>query len=120
MTFFRRNDEHNVASAETRKGIMVKLAAPSPYPGAFPSGSATRCWLATTGILVIGLALLGAIFQPEITSAYRVWTGSTAFNHCFLVLPVAAYLAWQRREMLASTLPQPSPWIALAALPLAF
>jgi exosortase A len=68
--------------------------------------------------LVLGLGLLGLLFQREVLAAYGVWTTSTAYGHCFFVLPLAAYLAWDRRAVLAGLAPRPLPWAALAMLPL--
>jgi len=69
--------------------------------------------------LVLGLSALGVLYQDEMRSAVAVWRASTAFSHCFLVLPVAAWLAWDRRKGLAGWQPQPLPWLGLLALPLA-
>ena len=68
-------------------------------------------------VLGVGLLLLGLLFHTEVIAAVRVWIDSTAYNHCFLVLPIVAYLLWDRRDVLASTTPIPNPWFALAAIP---
>ncbi len=73
---------------------------------------------ATATALAAGLALLALLFRDEIAAALRVWTNSTAYNHCFLVLPIAAYLAWDRRATLVGIAIRPAPWVGLAALPL--
>ena len=39
--------------------------------------------------LAAGLVALGLVFHEEIAAAVRVWSNSTAYNHCFLVLPIA-------------------------------
>jgi exosortase A len=78
-----------------------------------------RRWLTAAAALAAGVLALALVFRPEEAEAVRVWIDSTAYNHCFLVLPVAAYLAWDRRQALAATSPQPVPWLALAALPVA-
>ncbi|HTU56444.1 MAG TPA: exosortase A [Acetobacteraceae bacterium] len=56
-----------------------------------------RAWPALIG----GLMVFGAVFEPEVRAAVGVWMSSTAYNHCFLILPIAAWLAWQRRAMLS-------------------
>ena len=48
---------------------------------------------ATIG-LVIGLAALAVLFHTEIITAAKTWIDSTAYNHCFLVVPIALYLIW--------------------------
>jgi exosortase A len=67
--------------------------------------------------LAVPLALL-AIFAQETAAAIGVWSTSTAYGHCWLVLPIAAWLAWERRDVLPRLPPRPTLWPALAALPL--
>ena len=54
-----------------------------------------RAWLATALIALVAVLCLLALFWPEATGAFRVWVGSTAYNHCFLVLPLAGYMIWE-------------------------
>ncbi len=63
--------------------------------------------------------MLAALFHAEATAAFRVWNESTAFGHCYLVLPIAGWLAWERRGAWAVLTPRPLPWLAALALPLA-
>jgi exosortase len=72
----------------------------------------------TVAVLLLGLGVLALLFHAEIAAAISVWLGSTAYNHWFVVLPLAAFLAWERRGRLAGMPVQPAPWAALAALPL--
>ena len=65
----------------------------------------------------LGVAGLCALFVPEMQAATHVWFTSTAFGHCFLVLPIAAWLAWDRRSALVE--PSPMPAAALLMLPCA-
>lgn len=64
-------------------------------------------WRVLGGVLALAGLLLGYFFWQEIVGAYRVWLGSTAFSHCFLVLPVVGYLIWERRGVLAGVVPEP-------------
>ena len=73
-------------------------------------------WLRALLLLAVGLALLGWAFRTEIAAAVATWDSSTAYNHCWLVLPIAAWLGWQRRARLATLLPEPTAWPALIAL----
>ena len=50
-------------------------------------------------LLLAGL-VLGGMFWREIVGAWRVWVASPTYNHCFLVLPIALYLIWDRRATL--------------------
>jgi exosortase A len=71
--------------------------------------------------LAIGLALLllGALFNTEVAAAVSAWDSSTAYNHCFLVIPIALYLLWDRRFDLVGIAPRPAPLVLLLGLPLA-
>lgn len=69
--------------------------------------------------LAAGLLVLGVVFHREISAAVGVWMSSTAYNHCFLVLPIAIYLVWDRRESLRGLVATPVPAVALAGIPVA-
>jgi exosortase A len=68
--------------------------------------------------LVIGLAVLAALFHTEIAAAIKTWIDSTAYNHCFLVIPIAGFLIWDRRSSLHGLAAVPTPIAALLVLPL--
>ncbi len=69
-------------------------------------------------VLGLGLVVLGTVFSAEAAAAYRVWMDSTAYSHCLFVLPIALYLAWERRAEILAEPVVPWPWVALAALPI--
>ena len=85
----------------------VLAAAPQAQPR-------RAAWARALAILAAGMLALGLAFQAEIIAAIDTWDRSTAYHHCWLVLPVAAWLGWERRQRLQGLLPQP---LALAALP---
>ena len=64
--------------------------------------------------IAIGLLLLGGLFNTEVSAALQTWDASTAYNHCFLIIPIVLYLLWDRRSDLAGIPARPM----LAALPL--
>ncbi len=68
--------------------------------------------------LAIGLVSLGLMFHTEIATAVDIWIDSTAYNHCFLVIPIALFLIWDRRSSLHGLTAAPLPLISLLALPL--
>lgn len=78
---------------------------------------ADAAWRPALIALALGLAAWAAMFAEEIGAAVTVWNTSTAYNHCWLVGPIAAWLAWQRRERLAYLAPVPAPLFALLAIP---
>lgn len=78
-----------------------------------PAAIRTRPALAPALPFVLTLAaaclVWAALFREEIAAAVGVWSESTAYSHCFLVLPVAAFLAWDRRDRLAGLTLRPAP-----------
>lgn len=89
----------------------------APPPAASRAVPAPPGWRATVIALLLGLAALLAVFREEAEAALQVWNTSTAYNHCWLIAPIAAWLAWQRRHRLAVLAPEPAPLLALLALP---
>jgi exosortase A len=71
-------------------------------------------------MLALGVALLGLLFHTEAAAAVQTWIDSTAYSHCFFVIPIAAYLAWERRQMVAGIPIVPMPAAVLLVLPLSF
>lgn len=64
-------------------------------------------WPAAASLLLV-LLLLGLLFHAEIAAAIAIWISSTAYNHCVLIIPIAAYLIWERRAALVGLVPAPS------------
>jgi len=69
--------------------------------------------------LGLGLLLLGVTFKVEVAAAIQTWIQSTAYNHCFLVIPIAAFLLWERRSDIAGLTAKPTPWVGLLGVPIA-
>lgn len=90
-------------SALSRQPVAGSLVAPGWRPA----------------LVFIGIAALvfGIVFQREITGAVQVWIESTAYNHCFLIIPLVGFLLWERRAVIASVSPSPTLWL-LVAMPL--
>jgi exosortase A len=74
-------------------------------------------WRPALVVLGLGLLAWGLLFSEEIVSAVRVWDSSTAYNHCWLIAPIAGWLFWQRRHRLEGLAPSPAPLFALLAIP---
>ena len=77
-----------------------------------------RLWHASI-VFAAGLAAWGALFRTEIEAAVGIWSTSTAYSHCWLVLPIAIWLAWVRRERLVGQVARPA-WLAFLAVPWIF
>ena len=63
-------------------------------------------WYQAAAANRLGLLLLGALFNAEVVAAVQTWDASTAYNHCFLVIPIALYLVWDRRQDIAGIPPR--------------
>ena len=50
-------------------------------------------------------------------AAIDVWNASTAYSHCYLVLPMALYLLWERRAVLDQSTVRPRLGLAWLAIP---
>lgn len=64
--------------------------------------------------MALGLAVLCVVFRHEAAAAVAVWRSSTAYGHCWLVLPIVVWLLWERRGVFSVLKPKP------ALLPLVF
>src|SRR5947207_9099108 len=75
--------------------------------------TALRAWSPSLVAIVVSAGAFAVAFQREISAAIGVWIDSTAYNHCFLILPLVAVLLWMRRSVIAKTRPRPTPWFLL-------
>ena len=69
--------------------------------------------------LAVGLLLLCWLFLPEGRAAVEVWNASTAYSHCYLILPMTLYLLRERWAVLRTIRATPEPIVAFAAVPIA-
>ena len=89
-----------------------------------PKGQQLVSWSIAPGwrpaLTLIGIAglVFGIVFWQEIAGAIRVWIDSTAYNHCFLILPLVGFLLWERRAVFAAVSPRPALWPLVMMLPL--
>ncbi len=77
-------------------------------------------WWTASATLALGLTGLMFLFWETAASAVRTWYSSDSYNHCFLIIPVCAYLVWRRREVFARMAPRPSLWGIAAAVLMVF
>ncbi len=78
-----------------------------------------RVWVAAGIATALGALGFMLAFRVEVSRAIGVWQDSTAYNHCFLILPISAYLIWERRHALLARAPRPDFRAILAMLPVA-
>ncbi len=78
--------------------------------GATMSAYHREYWLRAGAIWLLTVTALVMSFWPTVEAIVVTWWESATFNHCFLILPIIAYLVWERREVFARLLPAPSYW----------
>ena len=59
--------------------------------------------------LFVGVAMLAAYWEL-VVGLVRQWGNDDNYSHGFLIVPLSAYFAWQRRDALAAAAVRPSPW----------
>lgn len=64
-----------------------------------------------------GVVLL-LLYHETTMSMVNIWSRSDTFAHGYLILPIAIWLVWTQRELLASVTPEPAWWVALLIVPL--
>jgi exosortase len=64
---------------------------------------------ATTALaLVLLVASFGILYRQVVVTLIRDWRVDDNYSHGFLIVPIALYLVWERRSMLAATVRRPS------------
>ena len=74
-------------------------------------------WALHLATLATIFVAMGGIFFRDIKAAVVVWWEYPAYSHCFLILPISAWLIWERRSLLISDRPVSSPAALFAAIP---
>ena len=64
-------------------------------------------------LLTLGFLGLGLLFQAEVVAAVQTWEASTAYNHCFLIIPITIYMIWDRRDDFRGIRAEPFPVAAV-------
>jgi exosortase A len=82
-------------------------AATAPAAPAVDIRAAWRRSLLALGLLV---AWILALYASTAMGMVRTWAHTETFAHGFVVPPIALWLAWRMRGVLAHTRPEPAPW----------
>src|SRR5437899_9617563 len=61
--------------------------------------------LAAAAVITAGILL---VYWQVLYRLVDAWTNDGNYSHGFLIIPIAAYLAWERRKRLATVPLQPS------------
>ena len=90
------------------RSVIVLPSTPNEQP--IVSSLLAPGWRPALTLIGIAGIVFGIAFRYEIIGAVQVWIDSTAYNHCFVVLPLAGFLLWERRAVISSVLPRPALW----------
>ena len=95
---------------ESDSGIAVQ---PQKQPATDDSSHASRLtapWRLAGWKVALFVAVLVLAYWDTVASLVEIWSRSETFNHCFLVLPIALYLAWSRLPRVQHEVPDGSWW----------
>ncbi len=70
-------------------------------------------WFSASIVFGTSLLVLGAVFWSTYSDIVTIWWRSETYAHGFLILPIVAYLIWEKRTELARVSPQPAPLATL-------
>lgn len=65
--------------------------------------------------LLAALVLVGVVYRSTFAAIVQKWSDDAAFSHGFLIVPIAVWLAWQKRAELAAVTWRPS-WLGAIAI----
>jgi exosortase A len=82
-----------------------------------PQALSVSTWTIHLAALAGLIVVLGLLYARTVAAAVTVWWVSPTFSHCFLIIPVVAYLIWGKRRALARLTPVAYPRALLLALP---
>jgi exosortase A len=55
------------------------------------------------------IVLIVLAFHDALSAALQVWIVSPTYSHCFLIVPIVAWLVWEKRDALAMIKPAVAP-----------
>lgn len=71
-----------------------------------PAGVRQRL-LISLGLLLVGIAVLTGMAWQSVTNMVTIWLNVSAYNHGLFILPIAAFMAWERRHRMAGLTLEP-------------
>jgi exosortase A len=57
-------------------------------------------WIRHIAALAVLLGLVAYFYWPSISTALTVYWVSPTFSHCYLIIPISAWLVWNKRDQL--------------------
>jgi exosortase A len=77
-------------------------------PEARPAQVTTTTWLQVGATLVLLLGSFALLYWRVLVSLVDAWANDGNYSHGFLIVPIALYLVWERREQLTRLVRKPS------------
>ena len=69
-----------------------------------------QLWRTPAAITMVLVVMVFGVFWQTSWSMVAIWIRSETFTHGFLILPISAFLIWQRRKELLQYTPAPNWW----------
>jgi len=69
------------------------------------AGSGTSAWRTHLAALALVSAAILALFRRDAADIAAIWWNDSTFNHCLLIVPIIAWLVWQRLPQLGQLIP---------------
>ena len=82
-----------------------------PFPAASAAGPGNGH--IPLALAAVGLLFLVVLFRGTAGSILQLWIDDFAYSHGFLILPIAAWLVWERRHALLAAPLRPTAWALL-------
>ena len=86
--------------------VLQRLIPADAIASSDGSGPRSR-QLAFLAVGAVTICAVLALLHETVFAIVETWWGSTNYNHGFLIVPICLYLAWTRREGLATVSPTP-------------
>src|SRR5215469_15440330 len=81
-----------------------------------PKREALSPWTLSLGLLSFLIVLTIAAFHVDVWRTVQIWYEYPAYSHCFLILPISAWLVWDKRAEIAAETPVAEPLALLLAI----
>ncbi len=82
-------------------------------------GNSVFIWPWPLAALALTWVALLVLFRDTASAMVTIWWRSATFNHCFLILPISAWLVWRRHATLTHITPSSVPWLLVGVAALA-
>ncbi|MBC7908738.1 MAG: exosortase [Rhodospirillaceae bacterium] len=67
-------------------------------------------WRSAALVAIVFVSALSVVYIGTVSGIVNLWSVSSAYNHGFLILPLALWLIWDGRGRLQGMTPAPSSW----------